>query len=85
MLPSTSTNAAMEDSSKSKKKQASTNPPGKTHGRKLYSLDADGNKIRLEKENQKTGLKQKRNQINNLAKNFLLTYFYIIAGNNLNN
>jgi hypothetical protein len=33
-------------------------------------LDADGNKIRPEKENKKTGQK-KRNKNNNLAQNFL--------------
>ena len=31
-------------------------------GRKPYPLDADGNKIRPEKENQKTGQKQKKSK-----------------------
>ena len=44
----------MEDSSKSKKKPASANPSGIRRGRKPYPLDANGNKIRPEKENQKT-------------------------------
>ncbi len=55
VLPSTSTNAEMEDSSKSTKKP--------------YPLDANGNKIRPDKENQKLP-KNKRNRKNNLAKNF---------------
>jgi hypothetical protein len=32
----------------------------KTRGRKLYLLDANGNKIRPEKQNKKTGQKQKK-------------------------
>jgi hypothetical protein len=52
------------------KKPASANPTETRRGRKPYPLDADGNKIRPEKENQKTGQK-KRNLNNNLAKNFL--------------
>ena len=60
VLPSTSTNAGTEDSSKSKKKPASANPSGVRRGRKPYPLDADGNKIRPDKENQKTGQKQKK-------------------------
>ena len=59
VLPSTSTNDEMEDSAKSTKKPASANPTGTRRGRKPYPLDADGNKIRPEKENQKTGQKQK--------------------------
>ena len=51
VLPSTSTNAEMEDSSKSTKKTASANPSGIRRGRKPYPLDANGNKIRPEKEN----------------------------------
>ncbi len=83
VLPSTSTNTEIEDSSKSKKKPAGANPQGIRRGRKPYPIDADGNKIRPEKENQKTG-QNKRNQYNNLAKNFLLTNFALIAQNNLN-
>ena len=48
----------MEDLSKSKKKQASPNPPGKTP----YPLDVNGNKIRPEKETQKTVQKQKKSK-----------------------
>ena len=62
VLPSTSTNAASEDSSKSTKKPASANPTGTRRGRKPYPLDADGNKIRPEKENQKTGQKKKKSK-----------------------
>ena len=62
VLPSTSTNAGTEDSSKSKKKPASANPSGIRRGRKPYPLDANGNKIRPEKENQKTGQKQKKSK-----------------------
>ena len=62
MLPSTSTNVAMEKSSKSKNKPASGNPSGKTRGRKPYPLDANGNKIRPEKENKETGQKQKKSK-----------------------
>jgi hypothetical protein len=40
VLSSTSTNAAMEESSKSKKKPASAHPSGKTRGRKPYPLEA---------------------------------------------
>ncbi len=47
VLPSTSTNAEMEDSSKSTKKPY---------------LDANGNKIRPDKENQKTTQKQKKSK-----------------------
>jgi hypothetical protein len=50
----------MEESSKSKKKPASANPPGKTRGRKPYPLDA--NKIRPEKENKETGQTQKKSK-----------------------
>ncbi len=62
VLPSTSTNAEIEDSSKSKKKPASANPSGVRCGRKPYPLDADGNKIWPDKENQKTGQKQKKSK-----------------------
>jgi len=62
LLPSTSTNAKMEDSSKSKKKPASANPSGIRRGRKPYPLDANGSKIRPEKENQKTVNKQKKSK-----------------------
>ena len=62
VLPSTSTNATSEDSSKSTKKSASANPTGTRRGRKPYPLDADGNKIRPEKENQKTGQKQNKSK-----------------------
>ncbi len=41
-LPSTSSNAKMEDPSKSKKNQAVTNPSGIPRGRKPYPLDANG-------------------------------------------
>ena len=81
MLPST--NAQIEDSSKSKKKPASANPSGIRRGRKPHPLDANGNKIRPEKENKETGQKQKKSKYN-LAKNFLLTNFTLIAKNNLN-
>ena len=54
MLPSTSTNAAMKELSKSKKKQESTNPSGIRRGKKPYPVDANGKKIRPEKENKKT-------------------------------
>ena len=64
-----STNAAIEESSKSKKKQASTNPSGIRRGRKPYSFDANGNTIRPEKGNQKLSINQ-RNQRNNLANKF---------------
>ncbi len=47
---------------KSTKKPASANPTGTRLGRKPYHLDADGNKIRPEKENQKTGQKQKKSK-----------------------
>ncbi len=70
VLPSTSTNAEIEDSSKSKKKPAGANPSGKRRGRKSYPIDADGNKIRPEKKIKKL-VKNKRNQNNNLANNFL--------------
>jgi hypothetical protein len=62
VLPLTSTNAEMEDSSKSTKKQASANPSGIRRGRKHYPLDANGNKIRPEKKNKATGQKQKKSQ-----------------------
>ena len=62
VLPSTSTNAEMEDSSKSTKKTASANPSGIRRGRKPYPLDANGNKIRPEKENKETGQKQKKSK-----------------------
>ena len=52
----------MEDSSKSKKKQASANPSGIRRGRKPYPLDANGNKIRPQKENQKTTQTQKKSK-----------------------
>ncbi len=52
----------MEDSSKSTKKSASAIPTGTRRGRKPYPLDADGNKIRPEKENQKAGQKQKKSK-----------------------
>jgi hypothetical protein len=61
VLPSTSTNSEIEDSSKSKKKPASAKP-GKPRGRKPYPLDANGKKIRPEKENKETGRKQKKSQ-----------------------
>ncbi len=62
MLPSTSTNAEIEESSKSKTKLASANPSGIRRGRKPYPLDANGNKIRPEKENKKTGQIQKKSK-----------------------
>ena len=62
VLPSTSTNAAMEESSKSKKKPARANLSGKTRGRKPYLLDANGNKIRPEKENKESGQTQKKSK-----------------------
>ena len=62
VLPSTSTNTEIEDSSKSKKKPASANPSEITRGRKPYPRDANGNMIRPEKENQKTGQKQKKSK-----------------------
>ena len=66
MLASTSTNTEIEDSSKS----TSANPSGLPRGRKPYPRDANGNMIRPEKENQKTG-QNRRNQKTNLANNFL--------------
>jgi hypothetical protein len=62
VLPSTSTNAEMGGSSKSKKKQPSSNPSGIRRGRKPYPLDANGNKIEPEKENKETGQKQKKSK-----------------------
>jgi hypothetical protein len=62
VMPSTSTNAEMEDSSKSKKKLASANPTRTRRGRKPYPLDANGNKFRPEKENQKAGQKPKKSK-----------------------
>ena len=62
VLPSTSTNVEIKDSSKSTKKPTAANPTGIRRGRKPYPLDADGNKIRPEKENQKTGQKQKKSK-----------------------
>ena len=47
---------------KVRKKPASANPSGIRRGRKPYPIDADGNKIRPEKENQKTGQKQKKSK-----------------------
>jgi hypothetical protein len=70
VLPSTSTNAAKEESSNSKKKASKSKPSGETRGRKPYPLDANGNKIRPEKENKKRA-KTKSNQKNSLAQNFL--------------
>ncbi len=60
VLPSTSTNAGTEDSSKSEKKPASANPSEIPRGRKPYPRNANGNMIRPEKENQKAGQKQKK-------------------------
>ncbi len=62
VLPSTSTNSEMVDSSKCKKKPASSNPSGKPRGRKPYPLDANGNKFRPEKENKENGQKQKKSK-----------------------
>jgi hypothetical protein len=64
--PSTSTNAEMEDSSKSTKKPASANPSGIRRGRKPYPLDANGNKI-AQRKKIKQLVKNKRNHKNNLA------------------
>jgi hypothetical protein len=61
VLPSTSTYAEIEDSSKTKTKSASANPTVIRRGRKPYPLEANGNKIRPDKENQKLP-KNKRNQ-----------------------
>ena len=58
VLPSTSTNAEIEDSSKNTKKPASAI----RRGRKPYPRDANGNLIRPEKENQTTGQKQKKSK-----------------------
>jgi hypothetical protein len=63
VLPSTSTNAEIEDSSKSKKKPAGANPSGIRRGRKPYPIDADGNKIRPEKERSKNWSKTKEIKI----------------------
>ena len=49
VLPSASTNTAMEDSSKSKTKPASENPSGIRRGRKHFPFDVNGNKIRPDK------------------------------------
>ena len=57
VLPPTSTNVEIEDSSKNTNKPVSAN-----RGRKPYPVDADGNKIRPEKENQTTGQKQKKSK-----------------------
>ena len=81
VLPSTSTNGEMEDSSKSTKKTASANPSGIRRGRKPYPLDANGNKIRSEKENKETGQKQKKSK---KLRFFLLTNINLIVKNNLN-
>ena len=62
VLPSTSTNSEVLDSSKSKNQSASANPSGIRRGRKPYPLDANGNKIRPEKENKETGQKQKKSK-----------------------
>ena len=56
------TSCEIEDSSKSMKKPASANPSGIRRGRKPYPLDANGNKIRPEKENKETGQKQKKSK-----------------------
>ena len=42
VLPSTSTNTEIEDSSKSTNKPASANPSGLPRGRKPYPRDANG-------------------------------------------
>ena len=52
----------MKDSAKSNKKQVRTNPSGKPRGRKPYPLDANGNKIRPDKENQKNTQTQKKSK-----------------------
>jgi hypothetical protein len=52
----------LEDPSKSKKKLAGANPSGIRRGRKPYPLDADGNKIRPEKENKETVQKLKKSK-----------------------
>ncbi len=44
------------------KKQAGANASRILRGRKPHPIDADGNKIRPEKENQKTGQKQKKSK-----------------------
>jgi hypothetical protein len=61
-MPSTSTNAEIEDSSNSKTKPASANPSGIRLGRKHFPFDVNGNKIQPEKENQKTNQKQKKSK-----------------------
>ncbi len=73
VLPSTSTNAEIEDSSKSKKKPASANPSEIPRGRKPYPRDANGNMIRPEKEIKKL-VKNKRNQNNNLQSRLVNPY-----------
>ena len=50
------------DESSIKKKPACANPSGKRRGRKPYPIDADGNKIRPEKENKDPGQKQKKSK-----------------------
>ncbi len=62
VLPSTSTNTEIEDSSKSTNKPASANHSGIPRGRKPYPRDANGNMIRPDKENKKTGQKQKKSK-----------------------
>ncbi len=47
---------------KVRKSHAGANPSGIRRGRKPYPIDANGNKIRQEKENQKTGQKQKKSK-----------------------
>ena len=61
VLPSASTNAEIKDSSKSKKKPTGANPSGIR--RQPYGIDADGNKIRQEKENKKKWSKTKEIKI----------------------
>ena len=63
MLPSTSTNTEIEDSSKSTNKPASANPSGIPRGRKPYPRDANGNKIRPEKEKSNNWSKTKEIKI----------------------
>jgi hypothetical protein len=51
--------APVKDTSK---QPASANPSGVRRGRKPYPIDANGNKIRPEKENKATGQKQNKSK-----------------------
>ena len=72
VLPSTSTNAEIEDSSKSNEKPAGANPSGIRRGRKPYPILSMPMATKFDQRKKiKKLVKNKRNQNNNLAKNFL--------------